>query len=182
MSSMATQFVTQIRQNLESWRTREIDYPTFTELQRDTWAAIQAAGREVAADVLRMLVGSVGVADVLLLADDHHRTTQVTTRSGKAAASPRRYGGVLARTAAGSPVLRVSVPDRRNARKEHRQIAAVIYEIAADLERRSHELEVHWSIAADAERGEVVIELSDDRESALADELVADVMARHQLI
>ncbi|MGH9885614.1 MAG: hypothetical protein ACREBE_08805, partial [bacterium] len=82
----------------------------------------------------------------------------------------------------GSPVLRVSAADPRSRHAEHRQVAAITYQIAADLERRSQGLEVHWMITADPENGQVVIELTGEHEAELADELVANVMTEHQLI
>lgn len=182
MSSTATRFLAQIQRNLESWRAGEIDYATFVESQRDTWAGIQAAGRHVEAEVLRALSGAPRVAHLLMAEDAQQRTAQLRIHTSAALPPPRRYCGVVARTAAGSPVLRVSAADPRSWQVEHRQLAATIYEIAADLERRSHALEVHWTIAADPESGQVVIELTGEHESELADELVANVMTEHQLI
>lgn len=182
MSSTSTRFLAQIQRNLESWRTGEIDYATFIESQRDTWAGIQAAGRHVQAEVLRALSGAPRVAQLLLAEDTQQRTVQLRIHTTAALPLPRRYCAVVARTAAGSPVLRVSAADPRSRQAEHRQLAATIYEIAADLERRSHALEVHWTIAADPDSGQVVIELTGEHESELADELVANVMTEHQLI
>ena len=51
-----------------------------------------------------------------------------------------------------------------------------------DLASRSHQLEVHWTIAADPENCQVIIELTGEHEAELADELVANVMTEHQLI
>lgn len=61
-------------------------------------------------------------------------------------------------------------------------MAALVYELAADMERRSHQLEAHWSIAPDVEHGQVVVELAGDHEAALADEFIINVMTQHQLI
>jgi hypothetical protein len=182
MSSTATRFLAQIRRNVESWRAGEIDYVTFTESQRETWAGIHAAGRHVEAEVLRALTGAACVAPLLLLEDGQQGTVQLKVRRAATLPSTRRYCGIVARTAAGSPMLKVLAADPRSQQAEHRQVAAVIYEIAADLERRSHQLEVHWTIAADPENGQVVIELTGEHEAQLADELVATVMAERQLI
>jgi hypothetical protein len=181
MSSTATRFLTQIRRNVESWRSGEIDYVTFTESQRETWTGIHAAGRHVEAEVLRALTGAARVADVLLLDDAQQRTVHLRLHRPAGLPPPRLYCGVVARTAAGSPVLRVSAADPRSREAEHRQVAAMIYEIAADMERRSHELEAHWTIAVDPENGQVVIELTGEHEIELAEELVANVMTERQL-
>ncbi|TMQ08644.1 MAG: hypothetical protein E6J90_40020 [Deltaproteobacteria bacterium] len=182
MSSTATRFLAQIRRNIESWRADEIDYVTFIESQRDTWAGIQAAGRHVEAEVLRALSGAPRVAHLLLVEDAQQRTVQLPMRRVAALPPARPYCGVVARTAAGGPVLTVLPGDPRSQHVEHRQLAAIIYEIAAEMERRSHQLEVHWTIAADPENCQVIIELTGEHEAELADELVANVMTEHQLI
>lgn len=182
MSSTATRFLAQIRRNVESWRAGEIDYVTFTEFQRDTWAGIQTAGRQVAAEVLRALSGATLVADLLMLESTQQRTVQLRLHRTVALPPARRYCGLVARTSAGSPVLKVLATDSESWQSEPRQVAALIYEIAADMERRSQHLEAHWTIAADPENGQVVIELAGEHEAELADELVANVMAERQLI
>ncbi len=182
MSSTATRFLAQIQRNVESWRTGEIDFVTFTESQRDAWCGIRAAGRHVEAEVLRALSGTPRVGHLLLVEDAQQLTVQLRIHTTAARPPARRYCGVAARTSAGSPVLRVSAADPRSRQAEHRQLAAIIYEIAADMERRSHALEVHWTIAADPENGQVVIELTGEHEADLADELVHNVMTEHQLI
>jgi hypothetical protein len=182
MSSTATRFLAQIRRNVESWHAGEIDYGTFTESQRDTWAGIHAAGRHVEAEVLRALTGATRVADLLMLEDAQQRTVQLRVRRTAALPPTRRYCGMVTRTVAGSPVLQVLAADPRSQQAVHRQVAAMIYEIAADMERRSEHLEAHWTIAADPENGQVVIELTGEHEAELADELVAKVMTERQLI
>lgn len=181
MSSTATRFLAQIRRNIDWWRAGEIDYVTFIDSQRDVWIGIHAAGRHVEAEVLRALTGVTRVAGLLTLEDAQRRTVQLRVH-GRALSPARRYGAVLARTPAGGPVLKVRATDRQDQPAESRQLAAMVYEIAADLERRSQQLEAHWTIAADPENGQVVIELSGEHEAELADELVANVMTERQLI
>jgi len=181
MSSISARFVAQIRRNLELWRTHEIDYVTFTDWQRQTWAAITAAGRTVEAEVLRALWGAPGVWD-RMLADDQRGTVQLRTLGQAPTSLAGRYCGELTRTATGSPVLTVSPEGFGMGHTEHRQVAALIYEIAAEMERHSHALEAHWTIAADPENSQIVIELSGDEESALAEELIVNVMTQRQLI
>jgi hypothetical protein len=105
MSGMNTRFVARIQRNMDSWRAGEIDFATFNECQRDTWAAIRAAGQDVEAEVVGALTGPALLADVGLLDDDEHRTVQVRTMPGPAPRSDaQRYYGELQQTAAGSPV------------------------------------------------------------------------------
>jgi hypothetical protein len=183
MSSMKTRFIARIQRNLDAWRAGEIDFATFNECQRDTWAAIHAAGQDVEAEVMSALTGRALVADVGLLEDDEYRTVQLRTMSRPASRPDlRHYCGELQRTATGSPVLRVSPTGPGTYHAEHRQMAALVYELAADMERRSHQLEAHWTISPDAENGQVVIELAGDHETKLADEFVARVLFHHQLI
>jgi hypothetical protein len=181
MSRMAARFVTQIQKNLDAWRSHEIDFVTFTESQRETWAAIRAAGEHLEADVLRALVGAAGVPAALSLADVHQRRLQIGSSCGEPSFSNRLYRGELSRSATGSPVLQVSPAHPRNWCVDHRQLAALVYDLAADFERRSQELEAHWAIVADAPNGQLVIELTGDHEAELADELITNLMAQHQL-
>jgi hypothetical protein len=181
MSSTATRFLAQIRCNLESWRAREIDYVTFSESQRNTWAGIRAAGRQVEAEVLRALTGLTCVAELLLGEDTQQRTLQLWVQPTAALPPARRYHVVAARTPAGCPALQVLATEAWSRPVESRQIAALTYEFAADIERRSQELEAHWTIAADPESGQIVIELTGHHEAELAEELLANVMAAHQL-
>ncbi len=183
MSSMAERFIARIRGNVDSWRAREIDFVTFNEWQRATWAAIRAAGKEVEASVVSTLTGSALCMEVGVQGDDDGRTVQLRLATPTTPRlESRRYRGELQRTEAGSPVLRVSLVDPAHHQAEHRQMAAFVYDLAADMERRSHQLEAHWTISPDADSGQVVIELAGDHEAPLADEFVVNVMFHHQLI
>jgi hypothetical protein len=182
MSSMTEQFINRIRRNVELWRAREIDFAAFNEGQGEIWAAIRAAGKRVEAEVVAALRGSELLADVGLLDDDDDRTVQLhAVRDAQPRAEAPRYYGELGRTLIGSPILTIVPVDRRGPHAGHRQIAAAIYELAADMERRSQQLEVHWSISPSTDDAQIVIELSGDHETALADEFVASVMAQHDL-
>jgi hypothetical protein len=183
MSSMAERFIARIRGNVESWRTGEIDFVTFNEWQRLIWAAICAAGKDVEASVLSGLTGSPPQPVVCVPGRDDHQTVQLRLAP---AATPRlgpgRYRGVLRRTDAGYPMLYVSTAEPRCHSAEHRQVAALVYDLAADMERRSQHLEAHWTIAPDADSGHVVVELAGDHEAPLADEFITNIMFHHQLI
>src|SRR5678815_2919722 len=97
MSSMSARFVAQIRRNLDAWRTREIDYVTFTLLQQETWAAVNEAGRKVAAEVLRALWGAASVWDQIL-AENQRGTLQLRTSNQAPRSLTGRYRGELMRT------------------------------------------------------------------------------------
>ena len=55
MAKKATQFVADLRNNVDAWYDGRIDYDAFTARQRTTWDAIQAAGPAVEDRVLRAL-------------------------------------------------------------------------------------------------------------------------------
>jgi hypothetical protein len=182
-TSMTSRFVTRLRNNVEAWRAGEIDFPTFNEWQRDTWAAIRVAGPAVEAEVVCALYSATSRAGGSQLAGDERRTVQArTARRATSRAEAGRYCGELERTASGSPVLRLSPANPGGRHAEHRQMTAFLYELAADMERRSQQLEAHWTISPDAENSRVVIELTGDHEAELAEEFVANVMFQHHLI
>lgn len=182
MSSMAERFIARIRGNVESWRAGEIDFVTLNEWQRVIWAAICAAGKDVEASVVSGLTSSPLQPAVRVPGRDDHQTVQLRFAP---AATPRlgpgRYRGELQRTDAGYPMLQVS-PAEPGCPSEHRQVAALVYDLAADMERRSQLLEAHWTITPDADDGHIVIELAGEYEAQLANEFVANVMFHHQLI
>ena len=182
MSSMKERFIARIRGNLESWRTGEIDFATYNEWQQDTWAAIHASGKEVEASVVSALTGSALPAEVGLQASDGQTVQLRLVTPATPPLEARRYRGELQWTEAGCPALRVSPAEPGRQQAEHRQMAALVYRLAADMERRSQQLEAHWTISPDVEHGQVVIELAGDHEVELAKEFVANVMFHHQLI
>jgi hypothetical protein len=183
MSSMKERFIARIRANLESWRAGEIDLVTFNEWQRATWAGIHAAGREIEAGVFSAIFGSAPYKAIGLREDDESRTVQLRLAM---ATPPRlaapRYRGELQRTNSGYPMLRVSLAEPACHPAEYRHVAALVYDLAANMERLSHQLEAHWTITPDADGGQVVIELAGEHEAKLADEFITHVMFYHQLI
>jgi hypothetical protein len=64
---------------------------------------------------------------------------------------------------------------------EQREMAAFIYELAADMERRSELFGARWIICPDAMNGRVLIGLSGQQEAALAEEFAASVIASSEL-
>jgi hypothetical protein len=57
MGKKATQFVADLRDNVDAWYDGRIDYDAFTARQRETWEAIRGAGPAVEERVLRALAG-----------------------------------------------------------------------------------------------------------------------------
>lgn len=93
----------------------------------------------------------------------------------------RAYRAQVGRTPAGSPVLKIMPANPTGRLAQHRQLAAFIYELAAEMERRSDELGARWVISPEASNARVVIELADDDETTLADTFVASVIADNDL-
>lgn len=93
----------------------------------------------------------------------------------------RLYRAEVGQTSVGSPILRLAATNPKGRYAEHRQMAAFIYELAADMERRSEALGARWVISPEVSNARVVIELTGDHEAALADEFVASVIADNDL-
>ena len=102
-------------------------------------------------------------------------------KDAKAPFHNRLYRADVGRTPAGSPILKLTATNPKGRYAQHRQMAAFIYELAADMERRSEELGARWVISPETPNARVVIELAGDHETALADEFVASVMADNDL-
>ena len=181
MSNMKERFIHRFQRNLEAWRTGEVDYVTYNECNRETWEAIVEAGKDIEAEVVAGLRGDVLLADVGLLNDDDQPTVLRARTCRGRRFDAQRYCGDLQRNAKG-PVLRVSPVRPANHPADHRLVAAVVYELAAEMERRSQQLEVHWTISPDPEASQIAVELAGDHEAELADEFIANVMSLHQLI
>ncbi len=93
----------------------------------------------------------------------------------------RLYRADVGRTTAGSPILKLTATNPEGRYAQHRQMAAFIYELAADMERRSEALGAQWVISPETTNGRVVIERADDDKTNLADEFVASVIADNDL-
>ena len=116
------------------------------------------------------------------MATTNRKTTK--TEAGGAEAPRfhnRLYRAEVGRTPAGSPILKLSATNPKGRYAQHRQMAAFIYELAADMERRSEELGARWVISPETTNARVVIELTSDHETTLADEFVASVIADNDL-
>jgi len=62
-----------------------------------------------------------------------------------------------------------------------RFIAAGLYEVASEIERRSHDVGARWAITVDSSHGRITVELSPDDSAARAEQFVADVIRDYDL-
>lgn len=93
------------------------------------------------------------------------------------------YRAELSRTEVGSPIIKI-VPKNPKAPSAHfRQVNIFIYELAAEMERRSAELGARWVISVEAWSARVMVELASTLESErkAADEFIATLLAEHDL-
>jgi hypothetical protein len=93
------------------------------------------------------------------------------------------YRVEISRTTAGSPILKITATNPTGRYAGSRRLAAFVYDLAAQLERRSDETGAHWAISPEALDGRITIELggSTDREREHADDLIAELIAENQL-
>jgi hypothetical protein len=59
-----------------------------------------------------------------------------------------------------------------HARRGPRQLASFVYEIAADLERRSDEIRTSWAIVPDTDAGQIALHLPAENEHRAAEHVV----------
>ena len=80
--------------------------------------------------------------------------TKTTKAKGGGANAPRfhnqLYRAEVGRTPAGSPILKLTATNPTGRYAQHRQLAAFIYELAAEMERRSDDLGARWVISPDS--------------------------------
>jgi len=162
-----------------------MDYVSFIESQQTTWAAIRAAGAQIEAEVFIAVLGAAAAR--MLRADvDEPRTVSIRLPHPSAASERPRscshYLGLVTRTETGAAVLRIAPADPHGPCAVHRKISALIYELAADLERASLGLEMHWQVVPNADEQEIQILLTGDHDAELANELLESLMTRYALI
>lgn len=112
------------------------------------------------------------------------RSTSTKTKAQGAKAQRfqnRMYRAEIKRTPAGSPVLQIHAANSKGRFANHRQITAFIYELAAEMERRSESLRAEWVVSPDRTNERIVLELTSDDETALAEEFLATLIRDHDL-
>ena len=93
----------------------------------------------------------------------------------------RLYRAEVGRTPAGSPVLNIAPANPTGRFAHHRLMAAFVYELAAEMERRCEAIGARWAVSPDATNARIVLELARDDESAEADAFVASLIADQDL-
>ena len=91
------------------------------------------------------------------------------------------YRAECGRTTAGSPTAKIIPTDPKGKFAGERQIAATIYEIAAELERASDDLGVSWAISPQPSDSRITIELSRERQGRNAEDLINQVLTEMQI-
>jgi len=85
-------------------------------------------------------------------------------------------------TDAGSPVLNFTPPAHAlTGPQDYRQLNAVIYEVAAALERRCAALNAPWVISPEGYASRLVVELLHERERVAAEAMIVQVLAEKGL-
>ena len=173
--------VSRLRDNFEAWHQHEIDYATLNEHQNATWKTICAMGPEIETAVVRELETGAAFARTAQLHGGDCRTERSWTDSPARTARPSDdYRARIERTVVGSPALKLFAVDEREA-PSHRQTAALLYELAANMERLSQVLEAHWCISPDPHNDRIVVEIVSDDDIGLANILLAEIMLLHHL-
>lgn len=93
------------------------------------------------------------------------------------AAQPGAYRAEFGRTQAGSLTIQIRPQGAKGTHSHHRVLAALLYELAAELELRSRRLDAHWVISPDTANGLLVVELMEDDELPHATEMAEHALA-----
>ena len=174
-------FVSRLRDNFEAWSQHEIDFATLNEHQSATWRTIHAMGPEVEAAVVRELATGARLATTAQPNGDGRRAEHSwNIPPARTARRGQDFRARIERTAVGSPVLKIFPVDERGG-PSHRETAALLYELAANMERLSQLLEAHWCISPDPLNDQIVVETLSDDDIGLANILLAEIVLLHQL-
>jgi hypothetical protein len=95
--------------------------------------------------------------------------------------SNRIYQAELSRTPAGSPIVKIVPINPKGPSAHHRQVAAFIYDLASEMEKRSEALGARWVISVEAWNARVMVELASESETKAADEFLAQVLTDWKL-
>jgi hypothetical protein len=170
--------VSRLRGNFEAWNQHEIDFAALNEHQGATWTAIHAMGPEIEAAVVRELATGAGPANPN---GDRRRAGRSWTSPPAHTARPGQdYRARIERTVVGSPALKIFAVNEHPV-LSHRETAALLYELAANMERLSQVLEAHWRISPDPFNDRIVVETISDDDIGLANILLAEIVLLHQL-
>lgn len=101
-------------------------------------------------------------------------------------ASPSRfrnriYRAEVGKTEVGSPIVRILPLNPKGASASHRQVAAFVYDLAAEMETRSEAIGATWAISPEAWNSRIVLELGSTNEANAAEEFVRTLLADRNL-
>jgi hypothetical protein len=89
----------------------------------------------------------------------------------------------LEQTDAGSTRIRFRpAPSRRSLAGEERRLAVLIYELAAEMERRSADMDARWVISPEPFNARLDVEIDERGDPEAAAEFVVQVLSDLQLI
>jgi hypothetical protein len=93
----------------------------------------------------------------------------------------RIYRTELSRTPVRSPIVKIVPINPKGPSAHHRQVAAFIYDLASEMEKRSEALGARWVISVEAWNARVMVELASESEAKAADEFLAQVLTDRNL-
>jgi hypothetical protein len=95
----------------------------------------------------------------------------------------RIYRAELSLTSAGSPTLKIIPINIHGRSAGHRQVAAFLYDLASEMEKRSDELATkpQWVITVEPYDARVILELADEREKEIANLFLAKLLLDRNL-
>jgi hypothetical protein len=101
----------------------------------------------------------------------------------KARFTNRIYRAEVSQTETGSPIVKVVPLNPKGSSATHYQKAAFLYELAAEIERRSEETRAQWVVSPEAWNDRLILELStgSDVEKEQADEFVRTLLVDRNL-
>jgi hypothetical protein len=89
----------------------------------------------------------------------------------------RIYRAELSRTPAGSPTVKIVPINAKGPNAHHRQVAAFIYDLASEMEKRSEAVGARWVISVEAWNARVIVELASESEAKAADEFLTSLLS-----
>lgn len=157
-------YLQQLRDTLEEYRHAEIDHMTLQACQQDIWASLRALGPEVeqaVVDAIRHQEQAVA-SDYKLLSMWRLPEASGARRKDRLAVSQELFRITTTQDARGDRILHVA---RTELFTSNRATAAFIYDLAAELERRS-DAAATWIIYPDPpnERIEIILRTRSDIE------------------
>ncbi len=101
----------------------------------------------------------------------------------KARFTNRIYRTELGHTSVGSPIVKIVPLNPKGPSASHWQVAAFLYDLAAEMERRSDGLGTRpqWVTTVETWNDRVILELGNESEAKAADEFIAAIFSDRDL-